>query len=170
MHSLDPAQYVLGFFCNLFFRFYFQYLLKIQKYSYLWVVKADSPKDKIMKTFKLIDFWINVILISFFVIIAILETSDCISGFDGYIIWGYFIVGGWQVISMIVHATQQWFTEKKGTRYYYHWFTFFAVFAMVTLIWFYVLLFIAPFLALFYTWICYNETFVKMKRPLADLV
>jgi hypothetical protein len=123
-----------------------------------------------MKTFKLIDFWINVVLISFFVILAIFEATEYINGFGEYIGLGYFIVGGWQIIGMLIHANQHWFTEKKGIRNNYHWFTFFAVLAMFTIVWFYVLLFIAPFLALFYTWICYNEIFVKMKRPLADLM
>ncbi len=123
-----------------------------------------------MKTFKLIDFWINVLLISFFVAITILETSNQISVFGGYVIWGYFIVGAWQVVSMLVHASQNWFTEKKGVRSIYHWITLFSVLAMITIVWFYVLLFIAPFMAVFYAWICYNEVFVKMKRPLADLM
>jgi hypothetical protein len=31
------------------------------------------------------------------------------------------------------------------------------------------LLFAAPFMAIYYTWLCYDEVYVKMQRPLAAL-
>ncbi len=123
-----------------------------------------------MKAFKLIDCIISIFLIGYFVMISIDAYFNWKSRWQDFVIYGYLIVGAWQIVSMIVHATQQWFMEKKGIRSVYHWIAFLAVLAMVTLIWFYVLLFIAPFMAIFYTCICCHETFVKMKRPVTDLV
>jgi hypothetical protein len=123
-----------------------------------------------MKTFKLIDFWINVLLIIIFGIIGLAAYFNWFNVYGDLVILGYFIIGGWQVISMMTHYFNHWFIIEKGIRYQYHQFAIANIVLMVTLVWFYILLFIAPFLAIFYTWICYNEIFVKMKRPLADLM
>ena len=50
-----------------------------------------------MKQFKHIDLWLSIILIVGFAIISLIR-------FDQTFIYGYFFVGGWQVISMMVHG------------------------------------------------------------------
>lgn len=114
-----------------------------------------------MKKFKIIDLWISIVLITGFAIASLINR-------DYTFIIGYFVVGGWQVISMIVHAVDRCFTEKRGARYVYHWITFISVVTM-PLGSFWILLFTAPFMAVYYTWLCYNEVYVKMQRPLAQL-
>jgi hypothetical protein len=81
-----------------------------------------------MKQFKIIDFWISIGLIISFTTISVIE------GFDGFIsnyfLSGYFVVGGWQVISMLVHAFNHWFTSNNSTRYFYHCITFISLITM----------------------------------------
>ena len=62
-----------------------------------------------MKKFKKIDVWISIILITGFAIATLINR-------DNTFMLGYFVVGGWQVISMVVHVYYHSFTEKKGTR------------------------------------------------------
>ena len=109
-----------------------------------------------MKSFKTYDLWISVGLIFSFTILSIIDTPVLFAG--------YFIVGGWQVISMLVHAYNRCFTNRWGARYIYHWITFIAVVTMPGSFW--ALLYVAPFMALYYVYLCYNEVYVKMKRPL----
>jgi hypothetical protein len=116
-----------------------------------------------MKQFKIIDFWVSVGLIISFTSISILEGAKTF--LSSYLIVGYFTVGAWQVISMLVHAITHTFTYKFGTRHIYHWIVFVALITMpVGSFW--ILIFTAPFMAIFYAYLCYNEVHVKMKRPL----
>ncbi len=134
-----------------------------------------------MKTFKLADTWISMVLILFFLALAWTNYFS--------IMYGYFVVGGWQVTSMFVHALNGWFTEKGGKRWFYHcivgWIlgialviTFIIIlfkdslgdyFFLPVLMGLYALLFLSPFMAIYYSWLCYVEVYVKMKRPLDDL-
>ena len=114
-----------------------------------------------MKKFKTTDLMINVVLIIGCIIYTLIKFGDSL-------FISYFIVGGWQVISMIVHIVKKWFTDKGGARYVYNWIT------LVSLITFpigsfWILLFTAPFMAVYYTYQCYDEVYVKMQRPLAQL-
>jgi hypothetical protein len=119
-----------------------------------------------MKQFKIVDFWINVGLIISFILISIAEGNE--NFLSNYFLTGYFVVGAWQVISMLVHAFRHCFTNKYGARYIYHWIVFVSIVTM-PLGSFWILLFTAPFMAVFYTCICYRETYIKMKRPLTLL-
>ena len=120
-----------------------------------------------MKKFKEVDAWISIILITGFAIATIINR-------DYTFLIGYFVVGGWQAISMIIHANKGWFTENNSKRYKYHWIV--VITCMVVLLGiaiypllFYtliVLLLVAPFMAIYYTWLCYQEVYIKMKRPL----
>ncbi len=110
-----------------------------------------------MKKFKKIDIWISIILITGFAIATIINQ-------DNTFVLGYFIVGAWQVSSMLVHAYNRCFTNRWGARYIYHWITFIAVITIPGSFW--VLLYAAPFMAVYYAYLCYNEVYVKMKRPL----
>ena len=116
-----------------------------------------------MKKFKQTDLWISIGLIVFFIVYNLLaHTRDLISD---NVFMAYFVVGGWQVISMIVHALTQTFTRPVGMRLVYHWIVFIAL-ATMPLGSFWVLLFAAPFMALFYTWLCYQEVRKMNTRPL----
>ncbi len=114
-----------------------------------------------MKTFKLIDFWVSVGLIILFLVMAVPNIDDAI-------FIGYFVVGAWQVISMIVHAITKTFTYRPGYRYAYHWIAFISVITMPVGS-FMILIIAAPVMAVFYATLCGYEVYVKMKRPLAVL-
>lgn len=123
-------------------------------------------KNNSMKKFKQTDLWISIGLIVFFIVYNLLaHTRDLISD---NVFMAYFVVGGWQVISMIVHAVTRTFTRPVGTRLVYHWISFIAL-ATMPLGSFWILLFAAPFMALFYTWICYREIRKMNTRPLDSL-
>ena len=115
-----------------------------------------------MKTFKLIDAWISVALI-------VLCTGYCVADRNlETIIGAYFVVGGWQVISMIIHAFNKWFTRKYGYRHIYHWVTFISL-VLMPFGGAWVLLFTAPLMAIFYTWLCFGECAALSRRALAQL-
>ncbi len=114
-----------------------------------------------MKKFKKIDYLLSIILITGFAIATLINK-------DYTFILGYFVVGAWQSFSMLVHAYHRLFTKKNGTRFIYHWIT---LISLVTLpfgsYWF--LLFAAPFMAVFYTGLCFTEVRKMNQRPLAIL-
>ncbi len=112
-----------------------------------------------MKKFKLFDCWINISLFAVFLIYA-LVTLD-----GGILLTGYFVIGGWQVLSMAIHEYKGWFTEKKSTRRSYHWITLISIITLPVGS-FIILLFSAPVMAAYYSWLCYDELYVKMQRPL----
>ena len=114
-----------------------------------------------MKTFKIIDVWTSIGLIISFTTLILLDGNRSI--LNSKLFDGYFVVGGWQVISMLVHTFTRTFTY--GARLVYHWITLISVVTMPAGS-FWILLFTAPFMAVFYTWICYREVYIKMKRPL----
>jgi hypothetical protein len=114
-----------------------------------------------MKKFKTIDYRISILLIAIFTLISLTKRDDTF-------IIGYFVIGAWQVISMIIHAWNGWFTRAGTARSVYHWI---ALISVVTLPIgsFMILLFTAPFMALYYTYLCYHEVRIRMQRPLALL-
>ncbi len=123
-----------------------------------------------MKKFKIIDFWVSVGLMIAIVVL-------CLAKDIYFIIVGYFIVGGWQILSMFIHFVKKWFTQRGTKRNNYH-FTILLIllYSSMGLIdkealfpLFIILLFTAPFQAIFYCWLCWNEITVKMKRPLSIL-
>jgi hypothetical protein len=111
-----------------------------------------------MKKFKTADMWVSIGLITGFAVVSLVKQ-------DSTFMTGYFVVGGWQVISMIVHATTQTFIRPVGTRYVYHWIAFISVITMpIGSVW--ILLFAAPVMAVFYTALCYSEVRKMNQRPL----
>ncbi|MBL7702581.1 MAG: hypothetical protein JNM14_10035 [Ferruginibacter sp.] len=123
-----------------------------------------------MKKFKTMDAWISTILIISFTIISLINL-------DYTFLIGYIVVGAWQVISMIVHAVNGWFTESDSKRYIYHWIVVitlmimllgFAIYPILIYLLF-ILLFVSPFMALYYTWLCFDEVRKMNERPLALL-
>ena len=119
---------------------------------------SETFKLTVMKKFKQVDYFISIALILAFSIVSLINM-------DGTFIIGYLVVGGWQIISMIVHSYHHWFTGKKSLRNTYHWITLFCLVTMPVGS-FIILLFTAPFMAIFYTWLCYHELYVKMQRPI----
>lgn len=122
-----------------------------------------------MKEFKTID-----VIIQVFLIIGISIKS--LLNMDQTFLHGYFIIGACQVTSIIVHQYNKWFTNNLSRRFYYHRITLgviltmaFAYLIPVFFIIWYLMLFAAPFMAIYYTAICYREVFYPMKRPL-DLI
>ena len=115
-----------------------------------------------MKTIKCIDLGISILLIGWFTLKVLFEGTDLL-------ITAYFIVGGWQSLSMILHAVMGWFTRKNSVRFNYHWVAFISVITMPAgSIW--VLLYVAPFMALFYAGLCaYEIKYLYRKRPLSLL-
>ncbi|CAN5649411.1 hypothetical protein BH10BAC2_BH10BAC2_00430 [soil metagenome] len=88
----------------------------------------------------------------------------------------YFIIDGYQLAGMLVHEFNKWFTVRDTARRYYHNISYTISICMIltplvgfTGIVFFPLLYIAPFMAIYYTWLCYKETFVYLKRPLSIL-
>ncbi len=117
-----------------------------------------------MKTFKIIDVWTSIGLIISFTILILLDGKINLS--NNKLFDGYFVVGGWQVISMLIHTFTRTFTY--GARLVYHWITFIAVATMPAGS-FWVLWITAPFMAVFYTWLCFDEVRKMNQRPLAIL-
>jgi heme/copper-type cytochrome/quinol oxidase subunit 4 len=114
-----------------------------------------------MKKFKIIDLWVSIIFITGFAIVTIINR-------DSTFMLGYFVVGAWQVISMLVHVYYHSFTEKKSSRRTYHWITFISLITM-PIGSFWILLYTAPFMAVFYTGLCFYEVRKMHQRPLAIL-
>ena len=123
-----------------------------------------------MKKFKKIDCYISVLLMAGFTVMSFVNM-------DSTFITGYFVVGGWQVISMVVHAAFGWFTTPYTRRYVYQYIVLGIillalsglVFEFLLILLAFPLLFAAPFMAIYYTWICNYELNTIIKRPLAYL-
>jgi hypothetical protein len=123
-----------------------------------------------MRKFKTSDYWISLVLITCGLVYSITRLDDTF-------LYGYFVVGGWQCVSMIVHAWNGWFTNKGDARRNYHilvvviiaWTIVGMLYHPVLYIELLAMLFAAPLLALYYTRLCYLEVYVKMQRPLALL-
>lgn len=122
-----------------------------------------------MKLFKLTDMWVSAILLVIFMVLSIINPGK-------FLIAGYFGVGGWQLISMIIHAANKWFISRKGSRYYYHRVVAITLaialagfFTPLSLSIFFILLFATPVMAVFYVTICYKEIQLMTRRPLSML-
>ncbi len=128
-----------------------------------------------MKNLKIIDFWISTVLIVGSLIFAFAKRG-------GNIHYGYVIVGSWQVLSMLIHSANRWFMQKDSPRAHYNKLVFWVVTILSLLIgvgWFvekitwtpiliasFIILYLTPFMAIFYTHMCYEETYLKMRRPM----
>lgn len=112
-----------------------------------------------MELFKKTDCWISTGLITICTIITLVSLTF------STLIYCYAVVGGWQVISMLVHLLNHWFMRKGNARSRYHWLSFGLLVAALTgliippflFIILTILLFISPVLAVVYVSICYTE-------------
>jgi hypothetical protein len=120
-----------------------------------------------MKEFKTID-----VIIQVFLIIGISIKS--LLNLDQTYVYGYFIIGGCQVTSMIVHHINKWYTRQGTRRFYYHRITAITIIMVASfmpftpIVWG-ILLYAAPALSACYLFICCREVFYPAKRPL-DLI
>ena len=121
-----------------------------------------------MKNFKIADFWLQMLIIALCTMLIITKTMD--------FYYSYFIIGGWQFISMLVHEFTERFIHKGSARRIYQNIIYIIVVCMaltplvyVTGIVFVPMLFAAPFMATYYARMCYRETFIYSKRPLSLL-
>ena len=108
-----------------------------------------------MKTFKTLDFALQT---------TVLLGAAVYWAIHRDLIYAYFSVGGAQAASMIVH----FFTgnvHAETARSAYHWVSLVAVASMFVVVGFWILLFMAPFMALFYWWLCLTETVRVWERP-----
>ena len=108
-----------------------------------------------MKSFKLFDLWIQAALTAL-TVVYILTTSV-----ENFILL-YFFIGGWQVISTLVHLTYEGqYTAAKDRKYYQTTLVVTIVLAVISLpFWIFfgfALLFVSPFMAVWYWSICYHE-------------
>ncbi|SJZ78622.1 hypothetical protein [Sediminibacterium ginsengisoli] len=124
---------------------------------------------KKIRLIKQLDVMGQIILIAAFVLLGFISIRNGITG--------YFIVGGWQVLSSLVHIGMGWFSSNKYRKWYYGLLVWVVVFFMVALVipktlmlpYLYFILFFSPGMALFYLFICHRETFVMMARPMDQL-
>lgn len=113
------------------------------------------------------DFLLQIITIAFCIIGIVSNKLD--------LYYAYFIVGAVQLLSMLAHEVTRCFIGDKARRFYHN-LTYILVVCMMfaavvqfTFFVFYLLLFAAPFMAFYYVWLCYRETFIYLKRPLSIL-
>lgn len=116
-----------------------------------------------MRTVKLIDACISLTLIVVFTIDYFTKETTLES-----LVGSYLITGTWQTISMLFHARNKWFTRRNGCRYAYHWITFVSL-VTLPLGSYWILVFTAPFMAVFYTALCFHEQASISRRPLSLL-
>ncbi len=109
-----------------------------------------------MKTIKTIDCWVNIGLMVGSVIAVLVNQTNLLKA--------YFVVGGWQLLSMITHTINGWFMKKGGARNVFQWVVVSILILVLLsqaitpfLLIFFILLMGSPVLALIYTKICYDE-------------
>lgn len=122
-----------------------------------------------MQKFKTADSWISIILITCFGIMSFFDLEK--------LIVGYFVVGGWQVISMLAHQANGWFTEKGNARYFYHRLVLLLIIASplayflesLVMPFLFTMAIMAPVMAIYYSTICFHELSISRRRPLDAL-
>ncbi len=120
-----------------------------------------------MKTYKLIDFITGTVLVIFFTVAGILYNDD-------RFIYGYFITGGWQLISMFIHlALRDHYIRTSGRKIYEKILFWLLITGILTIplfiLYLYLLLFISPFLAVYYQLMSYDEYKLMARRAFIHL-
>ena len=108
-----------------------------------------------MKIFKIIDCWIQLLLIIGCTVYAFYDHD--------FVLYAYFVVGGCQVLSCLIHlAFPNHFFSTTDRNYYNKTLLITLILGVVTipvcLIFGFGLLFASPLLAIWYTSICFKET------------
>jgi hypothetical protein len=121
-----------------------------------------------MRLFKKIDFWIQVLLIAGSLVFIMFEPSDFLTC--------YFVVGGWQIFSCLIHGLfQSHFITHRWRLLYYRTLLILVISAgllyitgiFVALM--IVMLFIPPVLACWYAFTCNEENDLLMKKNFIHL-
>ena len=123
-----------------------------------------------MKTFKQIDWRLQAALIISSMVILFVDESP----YEPF--YGYFIVGGFQFVSIVIHEINGSFISKGSRRRYYHNAVYIIVSIMLLsiiltplLVIFLPMLFAGPLMAFYYLYTCYDEVMHHMQRPLSQL-
>ena len=119
-----------------------------------------------MRLFKCIDLWMQVSLITACIITSLMEPA--------FFLFSYFIVGGWQIFSCIVHyfSSGRFIPVAQRRRYIrlIGWLCIAGILLTPVILYFlFALLFISPFLAIVYVFICYQEMRLLNHRMLIHL-
>lgn len=123
-----------------------------------------------MKTFKMYDVYIQIVLIVVVSILSIIQPSQ-------YFLLSYFVVGTVQIISSCTHLLKGWNFNTIHARRYYHWMlivilvaaAFCFIFNEIIVFYGYFLLLFTPLMAIYYAVICGHELYSMNQRPLALL-
>ena len=123
-----------------------------------------------MKTFKMYDAYIQIVLIVVVSILSIIQPSQ-------YFLLSYFVVGTVQIISCCTHLLKGWNFNTIHARRYYHWMliviliaaAFCFIFNEIIVFYGYFLLLFTPLMAIYYAVICVHELYSINQRPLALL-
>lgn len=120
-----------------------------------------------MRTFKLIDCWVQAGLLFSHLVIGTAFSIE-------WLFLGYLTVGAWQLSSCAVHASSKGkFIPDKTRKYYYKTLLWLLILNICFLpAWFlfgFVMLFLSPFLAIWYLVICAAENKVLAHRALVHL-
>ncbi len=113
-----------------------------------------------MKMFKLIDAVISSLLI-LITGIWMLVTQEMLAP----LLFFYMFVGTWHCISMLVHTFKKWDILGNYVRWCYHFISLVLLIGM-PLGTIEILMFTSPFLAIFYTALCFYEIRVINLRPI----
>lgn len=116
-----------------------------------------------MKLFKQTEFYSSVVTITGF-FISWLITKD-----NSLLLPAYFTVGALQLVGMLVHAFNNWFTSRSSMRLYYHWLIAVLMMLVPFGLGLFVLLYAAPVLAVVYTIICKLELNALLLKELVHL-
>jgi hypothetical protein len=85
-----------------------------------------------------------------------------------YLVMGYFCIGIWHIVSMLVHVFNKSFVRSKLIRNSYY----VSVVLMISTLKYFMefnVIYLAPIMAIFYTALCGFEVFAKVERPLDQL-
>jgi len=115
-----------------------------------------------MKTFKKIDCIVQLLLFALAFVFYLLGARHPLFSNDQFFSL-YFIIGGWQLVSFLVHALKPVYNKKVPRRVYL--FLLLLVIIGAAISWgndmfrfFYILLFVSPAMAVYYLIVCGIET------------
>jgi len=127
-----------------------------------------------MKPYKLIDFIIGILLI-------IICTFSAFVLKEAYFFYGYFVVGGWQLLSMLIHMANNDKYIRSSNRKIYEkmilWILIIGVLSLlltllempILIFYLYAMLIFSPVLAIYYQVVCYIEYRLLIKRAFIHL-
>jgi hypothetical protein len=124
-----------------------------------------------MRTFKIVDVTVQALLLLSLLVVVLSQQFDFgTSGGDTWFFGGYFVLGGWQVMSCLVHVASPQYRKRTGRRVYYVLLGLALLFLLISIVfsdmliaYLFVMLFVSPFIAAFY-WVMSMIELMKMKQ------